>query len=328
MTWSAALGASLLIVLARPALWVMALAGFLVRGGILLFLLPIVALPSPVGLANVVAPTITSLVFSGPTTEFIVLVAVLGVITALVFFAATWAAAVAERALILAVASDEELPDGIRVAAHPRARAWRLVGVRLAVQLPLWVVLALASPRIVEITYRELTLPSDVVTPIAVRVLRAVPELIGGVAVAWVGGEIVGAIAARRIVLRGESIGRALRGALVDFVLRPLGPTGAFVVTTSALLLTVVPIVAAAGLAFGGVRTALGTGGQGQALGALVALALFITVWAAGLVVAGLLAAWRSAALTLEVLRIGGTFGAPSDHRSGDWDGRGASGTL
>ena len=328
MSWGASLGASLLIVLARPALWVIALAGFLVRGGILLFLVPIVALPSPVGLANAFAPTITTFVFSGPTTELIVLGVLLAVVTALAFFAATWAAALVERALILAVTIDEDLPDGMLAPAHPTPRAWRLVAVRLAVQLPLWAVVALGSPRLVEVTYGELTVPSDVVTPIVVRILRAVPELLAGIAMAWVGGEIVGAIATRRIALRGESIGQAMRGALVVFVLRPLGPIGAFVVTTSALLLAVVPIVAAAGFAFGGVRSALGTGGPGQILAALVALGLFVMVWAAGLVVAGLAAAWRSSAATLEVLRVRGTFGASSDRRSGDWDGHGVSGRL
>jgi hypothetical protein len=328
VTWSAALGASLLLVLARPALWVLALAGFLVRGGILLFLAPIVAVPSPVGLANVFGPTLMMLVFSGPTIGFILLVAMLGVATALVFFAATWVAALAERTLILALAADEELPDPMRTAPQPGVRAWRLVAVRLAVQLPLWVVLALASSRIVEVTYGELTLPSDVVTPIALRVVRAVPEIVAGIVLAWAGGEIVGAVAARRLVLGGGSIGHALRSALLDVVMRPLGSTGTFAVTTSVLLLTVVPILAAAGLAFGGVRVALGNGGPGQALTALLAVGLFVTVWAAGLVAAGVAAAWRSAAATLEVLRVRGTLGARSDHRAADRPGHGASGSL
>ena len=42
MSWGAGLAASLLVVLPRPATWIVALASFLVRGGILLFLAPIV----------------------------------------------------------------------------------------------------------------------------------------------------------------------------------------------------------------------------------------------------------------------------------------------
>lgn len=328
MTWSAALGASLLIVLARPGLWVIALAGFLVRGGILVFFVPIVALPSPVGLATAFAPTITTLVLSGPTTEFLLVVTLFAVVIALAFFAATWAAALAERALILAVATDDELPDEMRIGPERGPSAWRLVAVRLAAQLPLWVVLALTSSRIVEVTYGELTVPSDVISPIAVRVLAAVPHLLVGIVIAWASGEIVGAIATRRLVLGGESIGRSLRGAFVDAGTRPFGPIGAFVVTTGALLLAVVPVAAAAGHAFGGVRAALATGGPGQGPATFIALGLFVVVWAAGLVVTALGAAWRSAAATLEVLRSRRTLGVSADRRSGDWEGRGTSGSL
>ena len=160
MTWSAALGASLLIVLARPGLWVIALGGFLVRGGILVFFVPIVALPSPVGLATAFGPTITTLVLSGPTPALLLAITLLAVVIALVFFLATWAAALAERALILALATDDELPDEMRIGTERGPSAWRLVAVRLAAQLPLWVVLALTSSRIVELSLIHISEPT------------------------------------------------------------------------------------------------------------------------------------------------------------------------
>ena len=49
--WPAAMLGALLSTLARPRWWAMSLAAFLVRGGVLLILLPIVALPSIAGLA-------------------------------------------------------------------------------------------------------------------------------------------------------------------------------------------------------------------------------------------------------------------------------------
>src|SRR5215207_6413691 len=66
--------AALVATLGRPAWWAMALAGFLVRGGILLVLLPIVILPTPAGLASLLAPTIESFAFGTLTPERIALV--------------------------------------------------------------------------------------------------------------------------------------------------------------------------------------------------------------------------------------------------------------
>ena len=51
------LGAAALIALARPRLWGLGLAGFLARGGIVLFVLPILTLPSVVGVTTFVGPT-------------------------------------------------------------------------------------------------------------------------------------------------------------------------------------------------------------------------------------------------------------------------------
>src|SRR5204863_4478136 len=55
--WVDGVGVALRLTLGRPALWPVALVGFLARGGIVLFLLAVVTPPSPVGLANLVGPT-------------------------------------------------------------------------------------------------------------------------------------------------------------------------------------------------------------------------------------------------------------------------------
>ena len=69
--------------------------------------------------------------------------------------------------------------------------------------VPLGVALALGSIRLVFVTYRELTTPIDVATPIVIRVLRGSPEVVVGVVFTWMLAEIVGAVAARRIALDG-----------------------------------------------------------------------------------------------------------------------------
>ncbi len=63
MTRGAALSSALLATLAEPATWALALAAFLIRGGIILVALPVVVLPTPVGIGNVVAPVLNTIAF-------------------------------------------------------------------------------------------------------------------------------------------------------------------------------------------------------------------------------------------------------------------------
>ena len=65
MTVGATLVASFLLTLARPRTWPLALATFLLRGGIVLVLAPIVVLPSAVGVGNVLTPLLSNVVFRG-----------------------------------------------------------------------------------------------------------------------------------------------------------------------------------------------------------------------------------------------------------------------
>ncbi len=61
MTRGAAFFAALLVSIGRPAWWLMALATFLLRGGIVVVLLPIVTVPSPLAISNAFAPILLPL---------------------------------------------------------------------------------------------------------------------------------------------------------------------------------------------------------------------------------------------------------------------------
>jgi hypothetical protein len=61
--------------LSAPAAWPVALAGFLARGGLILFLVPIIVLPTPAGVANVVAPWLVPFVFGQVSVEVVVILA-------------------------------------------------------------------------------------------------------------------------------------------------------------------------------------------------------------------------------------------------------------
>ncbi|HET7474145.1 MAG TPA: hypothetical protein VFJ71_13555, partial [Candidatus Limnocylindrales bacterium] len=92
--------AALMSALARPAWWILGLAGFLIRGGILLFLVAIVSLPSPLALSNVLAPIITPIYFGQlePDTAALIGLAVVALVVWLV--GGSWLAAATEVVLV------------------------------------------------------------------------------------------------------------------------------------------------------------------------------------------------------------------------------------
>lgn len=332
MSWGAAMLAALLIVLPRPGTWVVALAAFLVRGGLLLFLVPIVVLPSPVGLANLLGPSITAFWLGGLSLGLAAIVAaIFGAFLAWLLIGG-WAAAVTERDLIELVAADDEVagmaPTRTGSETRQRGRIWRIVLVRLACHIPLAVALGYGAVRLVEATYRELTLPGDVTTPIAWRVIAAVPEAVVGIAVAWSFGEALGSLAARRLVLWRQSVDAAYVGAWADLLRRPLSTAATFAAPAVVLALVVGPVVLAAGIIWEALRAEL-AGPTAEDVPIVVATILaFIAIWSAGLLVAGLLAAWRSAAWTVEGLRTRGTFGVVAGSRPGSFNGPEASGSV
>src|SRR3954468_8765516 len=77
-SWRGSLLGAALVVLAPPVMWPVALAGFLARGGIFALLLPIVVLPTPSGIADVVAPALISFAFGLVSPAFIALIAAAG----------------------------------------------------------------------------------------------------------------------------------------------------------------------------------------------------------------------------------------------------------
>ena len=122
MTPGTTLVTSLLATLAHPTTWVLALAGFLVRGGIVAFLVPILVLPTPVGLANLAGPTLVEFVFGGFSPTLVVLIAagVGGVLAWIVF--GGFLAATIEVEGIRIVAGDEDVAARSPLMDHDARR--------------------------------------------------------------------------------------------------------------------------------------------------------------------------------------------------------------
>ncbi|MGK2851795.1 MAG: hypothetical protein ACSLFN_12900 [Candidatus Limnocylindrales bacterium] len=318
MTPGAVLAASLLASLASPSTWVLGLLGFLVRGGFLVVMAPIVVVPSAVGLANIVAPTLTSMVFGGLSPEIAVLV-VGGVLAA-----AAWLVlggmltAAAEAEAVQRIAEDEDVTIPRRSGL-----ALRILQARTIAAAPLAIALGLGVMRVVAVAYRELTVPSEVAVPVAVRIIRGAPDAVAAIVLAWVAAEILGAVAARRIVLHGDGPAGAVLHAVGHAIRHPLRVVVAFGVPLVVLAAVVVPSAAAAAVTWDAIRGAIADDAGPYGVGGL--LVAFIGLWGGGLVLIGMVSAWRSAVWTVEVAR---TFGAVPTALPGEWTASPGAATL
>ena len=342
MSRGAALSEALLVTLATPPTWPLALGAFLLRGGIVLVALPLVVLPTPVGVANLVAPTVNAVAFGAIEPGIVVQLG--GVVVAFVVWLLLggWVAAALEAEGVRLVAADEEVggEDGPTMDADGDpgdspgfgrdpgrgTEAARILTVRLLADLPLALALVWASVRLILATYQELTAPGDLADPLLVRVITNVPDALILVALTWAIGEIVGADAARRIVLRRESVGSALAGGIGLLVRGPVGAIARFAVPLIALGLVIGVTAFASSVVGGAVGSALDLGTDpGAMVASVVAL---VTLWLVGLSLIAVVSAWRAAVWTVAGLLAWGTFGGSRSSRPGDWRSGSSSATL
>jgi hypothetical protein len=314
----ATLVGALLAVLDRPTTWPLALAGFLIRGGWLLVVAPIVVLPTAVGLANVVAPLLEDIAFGRRTAELVGLiivglVVVLGWLIGGGLFAAVAELEVVRRVGVAAGASRVPVTD----AAGTWGSAWRILAVRLAAHVPFAIALIWGMARIVSVGYAELTVPSDVTVPAPWRIVAGAPDAIMGILLTWLLGEAIGAMAARRAALSGQTARAALRGAIARFARAPLRPTLLAVIPTIVLVGVIALTGIAAGAALDAVRS--GFAMSDTSAGTTALLVVFVGLFAGGLVLLALTTAWRAAIWTLDAAAEGsGTFGGGGGTRTGD----------
>lgn len=295
--------AALAATLTTPAWWAIALAAFLVRGGIVLFLVPIIALPTPARLITEVSPGLQALLLGAPTLGGSLMVAGVVVVALLLLSAAALAGAWLDAALVREAAASDELD----LAWTPgEVSIWRACGLRLVAHLPTVLALGYASARVVTVAFEQFTRPDDPGVAIVDRVVARVPDAILVVLVAWLAGEVVGGLAARR-----AEAGMTDRAALGRSVRQLLAPRGlaTLAVTTALLVATALPFALAAGRAWEHARSSLLVGVDAVQL--VAAVVVLVATWALGLAIVGAALAFRATAWTAEVVP------PPSDATSG-----------
>jgi hypothetical protein len=309
LPWSTVISGAFVVTLLRPVSWALGLAGFLAGGGILLVASPILVLPTPTGLQNALGGPVSSLVFGDPSPGLVALIAAGAATLLLLVLAGTLAGAWAERqgiAVALEAAADDDL--GLPAADLDGAPgAGRVAVVRLLGLAPVVIVLALAWRPFYDSMYRQLTLPQDLVTPLPLRILGDVPWLVIAVVSVWLLSDAAAAVGVRRLVLDRQPVLAAWLMGWGDLVRRPQRILPTALVGVAVLVLLVGPALAAAAVGWLRVRDIL-VGGRDPVV-VTGAVAIWVAIWLGGLVLAGVGAAFRAAAWTLEVpmLRSGPT---------------------
>jgi len=320
VTPRAALTGALLLTMATPATWPLGLAVFLLRGGLLVVALPIVVLPTPVGIGNLVAPTLTRVVLGGVSVGFALLVTTIVVAGLAWVVAGGLLAATFEAEAARIVAAKAAAPVGVIaldqhetqdlagsaaswVVQRHRIEASRIFRARAVAHLPLVIAIAWGSARLVAVTYRELTNPFDVATPVVWRVLRGSPDVVAAIVLTWMLGQVVGAIAARKVALTRGGTAAALRAAFATLLRRPLTVLLDFWLPTLVLALVLAPSAVAAASAGEVVRAAMNS--RNDPVGLVLAVVLFVSLWMVGVALTGVICAWRAAVWTVG-------FGEPS----------------
>lgn len=296
-SWLGSMQSALAATLTTPQWWAMALAAFLVRGGILILILPIVALPTPAGVITDLSPTVEAVFLGTPSLATTLLGASLLTAMFLVLGWAGLAGSWIDLALVREAAGSDEL-DLDATWSPGRVSSSRAFALRLAAHVPTLLALGYGIVRVGFVSYAQFTAPDDPGVPIVDRVVARVPDAIVLLVATWLVGEAVGGLAARR-----AAAGAGSRDALVGSLRQLLAPRGlaTFAATTALLLATSVPFALAAQRSWEHVRGYLLFGADSVQLTA--AVVVLVSTWVLGLAIVGASLAWRATAWTAEVAR-------------------------
>jgi hypothetical protein len=292
-----------------------ALAGFLVRGGLVLLLLPSVVLPSVIGIAG--ATGVHAFALSGdPTPWFVEVLAAAGFGLLLWLLLSALLGSLVDVWLVRAALEVGGGEPGRSLPSASFGLLLRLAAIRLACLAPLAMALLWAGGRVYTATYNDLISPSNLAVSLPVRVIGDATDAVALVVGAWLACETIGAIAARRSILSGEAAWRAIGGALVEILRRPVWTLLTVAASLAASAVATVAAFLATAWAFEWVTVAaraqepiavrLGVGAFAttrdfRPVVFLLAVLALATAWLVALALSGISSAWRSAAFTHEV---------------------------
>lgn len=287
---------ALLATVIRPTWWVLALAGFLVRGGVVLVVLPIIVPPTVAGVMSQLAPTILGAVLiGGPNMPVGVLVLVTALVLLGFVLVAGGLGAWFDTSLVAAACADDDLGLDAEVR-EPWPHG--LGSARLLPHAATAIVFAVAAAQIFAVAYNEATSPGAPTTPFVVRVISQVPAQVIVLFVVWLLAEALGGVALRELLLARDVSEPGVATAVVRALRRFVRPSSllTLLVTDVLTLVIAVPGWFAGERAWSQLRLLITDGADDLAVG--IGLALFLGVVLGWLVLLGVALAWRSAAWT------------------------------
>ena len=321
-------------VLSSPVMWVVGAAGFLARGGILVLALPILSLPTPVGVTLLVPPL--SVTTSGISSVFLPELLAAGAVTVLVVALGLLLGALADavvyqqlvglaRAHATAAhdtaardtaardtaAHDTAAPGSILPAAMPGPRdgaprlVAKLIGVEVLALLPAIAMSIFTVSRLIAVGEQEYLLPSSTSVPYVARVLQGASTALVALGACLLLADVVNALLSRRLLrgaYRPEEVpmgGRPRPAARAEQALRGAARTAAtWLATWLVTIVSLVPGLLAIALAWPAVRDTYAATLSSAPPGPveLVAATLaFVAAWIVALLVAGAGSALRAA---------------------------------
>jgi hypothetical protein len=323
--WLSSLGTAAAVVFGDPRLWLVGAAAFLLRGGWLLLALPIWVLPSPVAVSSLLGPDAVGPAGPSLRAVTVALAVALGLLV-------TAAAAIVGGAFADLVSLEHFIDDpetaairsdrsGRRLTTRHRVHlVLEVAGIQTAMLLPAAVVFVVLVVSLVDAVTLEFLVPGSLAVPLAIRLVSAVAGPLALLAALVVAGDLIATVVSRRLMARRLGVLQAEKRA--DPGRRPAGPVASglgqlarhpgstLATAVLAWLITLAllaPALGAVVVAWGGTRSmflaqpARIDPGFIAAWG--VVTVLFVGLWCAALLLAGVASAVRAALWSAQILR-------------------------
>ncbi len=203
MTLGRRLTAALEAAASDPGAWPLGILGFLARGGLVVLALPLLTLPTPVGMATLLGPEVISTGrLEGRLLGLVAVwtVALMGIVIV---------------AIVLAALAQDRLHARWRPADATTGHPLRgLIGVEVLAVVPIGAVLAVSLSTIVGEVRGELLLPGDLSVPIVVRLVARAALPLGALVLAVLVSEAIDGSRSRRVLVPDRASRSSWRGLM------------------------------------------------------------------------------------------------------------------
>lgn len=302
------------IVIGEPRLWIVGMAGFLFRGGWLALALPIWTLPSPVAVTTLIGAD--AIGTGGITPGLVAVIAVLCALLVLILVVSAVGSAWVDLVAFEHFGRERETAD-LRAGRQPvtlsartrRGLVLRLVSLYGAAVIPAAIALVVAAIAIAQATYQDFLLPGRLEVPLLLRVAGAAAGPLLALAACLVLAEVIASVATRRLLgsrfgLRGDDRGtRPTDHDGEPFAAAPRSKLPGLLRTVAlcwaTTFLFVIPGLASTLTGWAAIRTVFLAPDALRGLDATIASGgitlVFVALWAAALVLAGVSSALRAA---------------------------------